>query len=227
MRIIKSVFRALAPLAFAALLWSPQQAFAQEPTARLPEGIISVTNNKIQITRVPIQDARGRVRHWDLEIDLLVRRLGRVVIPRRNVTQTLSPRVRSAKLRPGRYRFGIRVYTLSTTGTTDGGRAIWSFTNDSCINMVLIGGPIDGHPTLEERLNNAEITLSALTYGAVGSSSGTSDCLNFTLDNNDLLGLQNTPDALILNDFTSGGDDSDLPIRTFSLARCPDEGDCV
>ena len=151
---------------------------------------------------------------------------GSIAVPSRNVRVRRSPNTVSAGLRPGRYNAFGTVFTLSQGGVTQGGRTIWSLTA-SCFDATIVGGAIEGHPTVGQRLVDADIDNESLNYGMV--SYRNSGCLDSSyFDDSTLIGAQMTPDNMVLNSFSRYGDnDVEFPYRTVTFTPCPENESCT
>ncbi len=141
---------------------------ATTPTSFFESSVITGSNNRISVQRVPVVDVNGKVTYQNVTIDFTVSNTG--VLLDKPALITAAPTLITNNFVSGKYKDGRgHIYALSgpavVPGTT---RTAWSLslvavpTGSPLFNVSLnwITGPIAGHP-IESALNYDKITSTA------------------------------------------------------------------
>ncbi len=140
--------RGLGFIAVGSLLAAP--SFAATPTAYLENAQVFATGKKIQAFRVPTTDVDGKVKYYNLTIDLNVLNDGTIDTVAADINAVLSPTVSSLKFISGNYSDGSGTACTVATSTLQGGRMEVSLSckrgSSYYIQAGAVSGLIAGHP---------------------------------------------------------------------------------
>lgn len=175
---MKNEHNLLITLGFAAvgsLLASP--SFAATPKAYLENAQVFATGKKIQAFRVPTTDIDGKVKYYDLTIDLNILDDGKIDTVAASIKAALSPNFAANKFIAGTYVDGLGATCTVVTTVLQGGRTEAAMsckhTNGHTIQANWVTGLIKGHP-FELELKAAKIDLipaySNYSWGKVANS---------------------------------------------------------
>lgn len=195
------------------------------PTSFFQSSVITGSNNRISVQRVPVVDVNGKVTYKDLTIDFTVSNTG--ILLDQPALITASPSLTTSNFVTGKYKDtkGF-VYELAgpsvVTGTT---RTAWSLTliksaNNTLYNFSLnwITGPIAGHP-IEAMLTSNKLTSTAYSWGTVGTGGFPAGyTFSYWLTNN-IVGAIQTGNQLTLHYYLNHG--NNVEDGSASLTYCP------
>lgn len=162
----------------------PAIGLAVTPTAYLERSEVIATGKQVRAYRVPTRDIVGKIRYYDLVINLSVLDDGKIATSASSITPTLSPSVLSNQFVPGTYTDNQGTTCIVNTSVLNGGRVEVAL---SCKESSYIftanwaSGAIGGHP-LELDLVQTGIDkipgYGNYSWGKVGATSNVSwwDC---------------------------------------------------
>ncbi len=164
--------RALRTASFVVLAFGASLAVAATPTSYFGSALITGTNNRISITRVPVINSAGTVTYKDLTINFVVDNAGTLTFGPSTIAA--SPSLITSGFKAGTYK-DTRGNKYAVTGpsvipgTT---RTAWSLTfttgpDAAQFSMSWVTGPIAGHPN-QSSLTARSITTTAYSWGTVG-----------------------------------------------------------
>ncbi len=164
--------RALCAASFVVLAFGTSLTMAATPTSYFGSALITGTNNRISVTRVPVIDSAGTVTYKDVTINFVVNSTGGLSFTSSPITP--SPALITSGFKAGTYK-DTRGNKYAVTGpsvipgTT---RTAWSlaFTTGpdaAQFSMSWVTGPIAGHPN-QSSLTARSITTTAYSWGTVG-----------------------------------------------------------
>lgn len=144
---------------------------AQTPTAYFGSATVNTSNNRIQATGVPVQDANGAIVYKNIALDFQVDAAGNVSLVADSPTITTTPRLVTSGFKAGNYKDALgTVYTVSGPSAIPGStRSSWSLVANGSTQFSAswITGKISGHPN-QDSLTVRNITSTAFTWGTVG-----------------------------------------------------------
>jgi hypothetical protein len=146
-----------------------------QPRALFQWGTPSGTESKMNVSRVPVVDAAGNIRYFDVAIAFNVDGAGKLTLNSTASKITASPTLTVGAFRPGTYLGGSFTceHVVGTPGVAGGGRISGSIAQSNCgvtFNASWVNGPIAGHPN-EGALRAAAITFQGYAWGVLGEVS--------------------------------------------------------
>jgi len=157
------------------------------PTSFFESSVITGSNNRISVQRVPVVDANGKVTYKNLTIDFTVSNTG--VLLDKPALITAAPVLYTPNFVAGKYKDGSGyTYALSGPSVVPGtSRTAWSLiliaapAGLSLFNFSLnwITGVIAGHP-IEAMLKKDGLTTTNYSWGTVGTNGLNNSTWNFS-----------------------------------------------
>lgn len=173
-----NALRSLGLITVGTLLSTP--GFAVTPAAYLESAQVFATGKKIQAFRVPTVDVDGKIKYYNLTINLNVLNDGTIDTVAANIDTVLSLNFSANKFIAGTYIDGLGSTCTLVTTVLQGGRTEAAFsckhTNGHSLQANWVTGLVPGHP-FELSLKAAGINLipaySNYSWGKVANSSTT------------------------------------------------------
>jgi len=200
---------------------------AQAQTAYLEQSGITGFGTARQIARLPTMDSSGKIKYWDVVIDLSVAAGGKPSVA--STTATMSAPLVTDHFVPGRYsvQYGTAAtqYGTLTEGVGSGGSTVWSLTMDTSPDGDFpaqatwqTGAP---SPDVATRLANAKVGIDPnASYGLTVVGNHLNVGYGFNADNG-LLAAEQISGNLTLKSYTDGnGYDKMLPTGDITLTLC-------
>lgn len=175
--------RALRAASFAILAFGTGLAVAATPTSYFGSALITGTNNRISITRVPVINSAGTVTYKDLTINFVVDSAGTLTFGPSTIAA--SPSLIASGFKAGTYKDARgNKYSVGgpsvIPGTT---RTAWSLAlisgpDATQFSIGWVTGPIAGHPN-QASLTARSITSTAYSWGIAGAETYISSSFPF------------------------------------------------
>lgn len=192
-----------------------------QPRAFFQWGTPSGLDNKLNVSRVPVADAAGNIRYYDVALAFTVDGAGKLTLNSTASKVTASPSLTVGSFRPGIYLGGSFTceHVVGTPGVAGGGRITGSIAESNCsvtFNASWVSGPIVGHPN-EAALRAAGITFQGYAWGVLGEVGD--NWLEQGWEPGDLVGVVQSGQQLIVHNF--GNDNKEDTSAVFTLcSRC-------
>lgn len=209
-----------------ALAAIPLTASRVEAQARalLQLGTTQGLGNNLGITRIPVLDANGAVKYYDVTIAFSVDSTGHLTVNSTATKIVLSPNLAVGAFVPGIYNGGPSrcPHTVGAPGILGGGRISGSIADSDCgllslaFNASWVSGPITGHPN-EAVLRAAGISFQGYSWGILGDVG--QDWQDLGWKPGDIIGVVQSGQQLNIHNF--GNDNKENTSATFTLCtRC-------
>jgi len=199
---------------------------AATPTSYFQSSVITGSNNRISVQRVPVTDVNGKVTYQNVTIDFTVSVTGTLLD--KPALITAAPSLVTNGFVPGKYKDTKgNVYALSgpavVPNTT---RTAWSlvlaaFPSSSTMpnfSVSWITGPIAGHP-IESVLTFNKITSTAYSWGSMGTNNIGSGQAFYNWRANSVIGANQAGNQLVLHLYYNTGNNAED--GSVSLTYCP------
>jgi len=188
-----------------------------QPRAFLQWGTPSGLDNKLNINRVPVVDAAGVIRYYDVALAFNVDSAGKLTLNSTAAKIAASPSLTVGAFRPGIYRGGAFTceHVVGAPGVVGGGRISGSIAESNCsrtFNASWVSGPIAGHPN-EGALKAAGITFQGYSWGVLGEVSDSWQDTGW--DRGDLIGVVQSGQQLIIHNFGNDNKEDTSAVFTF------------
>jgi hypothetical protein len=202
-----------------AMLFVATSAQAQ-PRALLQMGTPQGLNNQLGITRVPVIDASGIVKYYDITIAFSVDSAGKIALNPTATKIIASPNVAVGSFSPGTYKGGPANcdHAVGTPGIVGGGRISGSIADSNCglyslrFNASWVSGLIVGHPN-EAALRAAGIAFQGYSWGILGNVGD--DWAGLGWQAGDVIGVIQAGRQLTIHNF--GNDNKEDSSAVFTL----------
>ena len=197
-------------------LVSAMSAGAQ-PRAFLQWGAPSGLDNKLTVNRVPVVDAAGVIRYYDVALAFNVDSAGKLTLNSTATKILASPNLTVGAFRPGIYLGGAFTceHVVGAPGVVGGGRVSGSIAESDCsvtFNASWVSGPIAGHPN-EGALKVAGITFQGYSWGVLGGVDDNWQDRGW--DQGDLIGVVQSGQQLIIHNFGNDNKEDTSAVFTF------------
>ncbi|BBL74602.1 hypothetical protein [Methylomagnum ishizawai] len=185
-------------------------SFAATPAASLENAQVFATGQKIQAFRVPTIDATGKVKYYNLTIDLNVLDDGTVDTTSATITSSSPLPVLSNKFIAGTYTDGQGATCTVVTTVLQGGRTQAAFScktsNGYTLQATWVTGLIPGHP-FELDLKAAGIdklgSYSNFSWGKVSNTTNNGDWWG-CMSPNDIISASQVGNTLSIGGYQNG-----------------------
>ncbi|NOS75295.1 MAG: hypothetical protein HOP36_12340 [Methyloglobulus sp.] len=212
------------------MLIGASAAVAAVPALFLEQSSITGVSDTLKASRVPVRNAAGAIKYYDIEIKLQLDALGVPVLAPLYPVVGLSPALTVGQFKAGKYKDAYgNVYTVSGPGAASGGRTTWAIlltkTGTSCPSCSLNSGSwttgaIAGHP-IQPVLTAQGITSTAYSWGIIDAANGTSlPPLYLCSAASRAVGASQSGNLLALNGFC-GGNNLQTDVMTLNLCTTP------
>ncbi len=195
-----------------------------QPRALFQFGTSQGLDNRLTISRVPVIDATGAVKYYDVAFAFTVDGAGKLALNSGATKIMASPNLTVGAFKPGIYLGGPGgcQHIVGTPGVAGGTRASGSIADDEddCalslfeFNASWVSGPIAGHPN-EAVLRAAGITFEGYSWGILGDVGPDWD--DRVWKAGDIIGVVQSGQQLTIHNF--GNDKKEDTSATFTL--CP------
>jgi hypothetical protein len=222
MKIIKSYnpwYWSLASLILLLLMISFATPVQAQPRALLQMGTPQGLNNQLGITRVPVLDASGGIKYYDITLVFSVDNAGKLTLNSTATKIVASPNVAVGAFSPGTYRGGPDGcdHVIGAPGIVGGGRISGSISTTNCnhysnFDASWVTGPIAGHPN-EAVLRAAGIAFQGYSWGIVGEAA--SSWTDIGWNAGDIIGVIQSGRQLVIHNF--GNDNKEDRSAVFTL----------
>lgn len=200
------------------------------PAVFLQSAAVSGASNVLTLTRVPVQDATGKITYKNVAMSFNVDAAGKLTLNTASVSIVASPTLAVGAYKPGTYNgYNLLTYTNShyfiagSPGVGADGRisgSIQRITDDSrdTFNAGWTSGPVTGHP-LEALLTQAGVP-NGYSWGIMGTAG------NYTTGSGwnpgDIIGVIQTGNQLSMWNFGKGK----IPLTSLTFTLCPTAAPC-
>ncbi len=190
-----------------------------QPRTFMQWGTPSGLDNRLTINRVPVIDAAGAIRYYDVALTFNVDSAGKLTLNSNATKIVVSPNLTVGAFRPGIYLGGAFTceHVVGAPGVVGGGRISGSIAESNCsvtFNASWVSGPIAGHPN-ENALKAAGITFQGYSWGVLGEVDDNWQDTGW--DQGDLIGVVQSGQQLIIHNFGNDNKEDTSAVFTF----CP------
>lgn len=213
------------------MLIGASAAVAAVPALFLEQSSITGVSDTLKASRVPVRNAAGAIKYYDIEFKLQLDALGVPVLAPLYPVVGLSPALTVGSFKAGKYKDAYNnVYTVSGPGAASGGRTTWAIqltkAGTSCPSCAHASGSwttgaIAGHP-IQPVLTAQGITSTAYSWGTV-SGAGTNSPLWYCAAFGGAVGVSQSGNLLALNGFCNG---TALQTGVLALNLCTTANPC-
>lgn len=215
------------------MLIGASAAVAAVPALFLEQSSITGVSDTLKASRVPVRNAAGAIKYYDIEIKLQLDALGVPVLAPLYPVVGLSPALTVGQFKAGKYKDAYNnVFTVSGPGAASGGRTTWAIlltkAGTSCPYCALASGSwttgaIAGHP-IQPVLTAQGITSTAYSWGISSNiANNSSNPLYFCGANGRAIGASQSGNLLALNGFCSA---SNVQTDVMTLNLCTTANPC-
>jgi hypothetical protein len=206
-----------------ALSISALNSYAATPTAYFQSSVISGSDNRINVSRVPVVDASGKISYKDVTINFTVDNNG--VLLDEPATISKSPILVTNGFLAGNYKdnHGNKYVVSGPAVVTDSNRSAWSIalvsspkTESSQFSLNWITGTVTKHPN-QASLNQRKITSTAFSWGTMGENQSNGNFPFYNWDASQVIGANQAGNQLILHYYWY---DDSIEDASVSLLRC-------
>ncbi|HEV2854924.1 MAG TPA: hypothetical protein VHC97_19185 [Thermoanaerobaculia bacterium] len=209
----RSLIFLLTALFFATKVHAQPRAFFQLAT---PQGL----NNQMGITRVPVVDASGAIKYYDVTLVFSVDNTGKLSLNSSATKIVASPNLAVGAFTPGIYEGGPShcEHVVGAPGIVGNGRISGSIADDNCglyslrFNASWVSGSITGHPN-EAALRAAGISFQGYSWGVLGTVGD--DWIGLGWNAGDVIGVIQSGRQLTIHNF--GNDSKEDTSTVFTL----------
>jgi|GEM_PF-6876441 len=203
---------------------------AAVPTIYMQSATINGASDALALTRVPVQDAAGKIAYKNIVMAFDVDDQGKLSLRPGSFKITASPALLVGQFKPGVYQGSVWdptdhdtvLYDVGSPGVLTGGRTAGSINSRPTrstdqFNAAWVCGPIKGHPN-EAALKAAGITSSNLCWGSVQITNSSNSYDTYPgWKSGDIIGVVQTGNSLSIHNF--GDDNVENAALVFTL--CP------
>jgi hypothetical protein len=202
------------------LTFTASVAIAATPTAFMGSATINTTENRIEATYVPVQDASGKVVYKNVLLDFQVDDAGNLSLAVGSPTITPAPILPTTKFKAGQYKDANgKKYTVAGPSVIPGtARTSWSLVSNAIpqISLNWITGNVIGHPN-QTILNLKKITSNGFSWGTVGFNSSSSGTPFYNWQNGSVVGAVQSVNQITFHLFQNNDNIEDASV---SLQYC-------
>lgn len=202
-------------------------AVVAQPRAYFQWGTPNGLGNQLSLARVPVQDATGAIKYYDVVLAFNVDSAGRMTLNSAATEITASPTVDTGAFKPGLYSNSGDKYDVGAPGFLPGGRASGSLTSHPrsapLLNVSWVSGPIAGHPN-EAALRAAGMTFEGYSWGIVGDVASCNGWCAAGWEAGQIVGVVQSGNQLMIRNF--GNDSHEDRNAVFTLCSNPASSTC-